>query len=189
MKYKENILALVDEYQYKEAITYPKTKERIYCNFQTAAVIAYIYQFIFTTLLLLGLIFKAGASEKINLQNTAIALILYTAAFVIMFFKYNLIALSVNIIATIFKILPLIPMQLYNNGIRDINPAFYWQNLFPILLTLFISVCMCVISTREKYLINRDYKVVLNKLYNKYHTDDMTEEEWIEFVDNYEKKK
>ena len=43
MKYKKNILALVDEYQYNAAVTYPKTNERIYGNFKIAAILAFIY--------------------------------------------------------------------------------------------------------------------------------------------------
>ena len=93
MKYNKNILSLVDEYQYKEAITYPKTNERIYGNLKIAAVVFYIYQLIFGGLLLLGLIFTAGKSEDVKLQNTAISLILYTLALILMFFKDNLIAL------------------------------------------------------------------------------------------------
>lgn len=185
MKYKNNILALVEDYQYKEAITYPKTSERIYDNFKIAAVLVYIYQFIFGALLLIGLIFTAGKSENVSLQNTAISLILYTIAFVLMFFKLNLIGFILNILATIFKTLPLIPMLIYNSGTVDINPVFYWQHLIPMILILIISLSMCIISTREKYLIDRDYKVVLGKLYDKYHNDDMTEEEWNEFINNY----
>ena len=187
MKYNKNILSLVDEYQYKEAITYPKTSERIYGNLKIAAVVFYIYQLIFGGLLLLGLIFTAGKSEDVKLQNTAISLILYTLALILMFFKDNLIALILNIVATIFKTIPLVPMLIMNSGVKDINPVFYWQHLIPMVLILIVSISMCVISTREKYLIHRDYKVVLNKLYNKHHTDDMTEEEWEEFINNYEK--
>jgi hypothetical protein len=101
-----------------------------------------------------------------------------------MFFKDNLIALVLNIVATIFKTIPLVPMLIMNSGVKDINPVFYWQHLIPMVLILIVSVSMCVISTREKYLIHRDYKVVLNKLYNKHHTDDTTEEEWEEFKAN-----
>ena len=62
MKYKKNILSLVDEYQYKEAITYPKTNERIYGNFKIAAILAYIYQFIFIALFLWSSIYTASLS-------------------------------------------------------------------------------------------------------------------------------
>lgn len=185
MKYNKNILSLVDEYQYKEAITYPKTSERIYANLKIAAVVFYIYQLIFGGLLLLGLIFTAGKSEDVKLQNTAISLILYTLAFVLMFFKLNLVCFVLNIVATIFKTLPLVPMLIMNSGVRDVNPVFYWQHLIPMILILIISLSMCIISTREKYLIDRDYKIVLNKIYNKYHHDEMTEEEWEEFINNY----
>ena len=185
MKYKKNILALVDEYQYNAAVTYPKTNERIYGNFKIAAILAFIYQFVFSGLLLIGLALTAGKSEDVNVQNTAISLILYTLAFVLMFFKLNLVGFVLNIVATIFKTLPLVPMLIMNSGVKDINPVFYWQHLIPMILILIISFSMCVISTREKYLIDRDYKVVLNKVYNKHRHDEMTEEEWEEFINNY----
>ena len=44
---------------------------------------------------------------------------------------------------------------------------------------------MCIISTRERYFIHRDYKVVMEKLYNKHRTAEMSDDEWEEFIDNY----
>lgn len=188
MKYKKNILALVDEYQYKEAITYPKTSERVYDNLRAFAVLCFLYLFLLSAMLFVSLILTAGQSEYPKIWNTGIALALHTLAFIIMFFKYNLAGLLLNITATVFKTIPLMSMLVYNGSKVEIQSVFYWQHLIPMILVLITSFCMCVISTREKYLINRDYKVVLGKLYDKYHTDEMTEEEWTKFVDNYEKK-
>ena len=44
---------------------------------------------------------------------------------------------------------------------------------------------MRMFSTRERYLINRDYKVVMDKLYKQHHTEEMTDDEWEIFIDNY----
>lgn len=180
-------MKLTEEYQYKRGITFARTDGRIYGNLKIAAVVFYVYQMVFSVMLLLGLILVAN-SLPVHIQNTIISMVLYTAALVLMFFKANLLGLLLNIVATVFKALPLIPMQILNSGVVDIVPSFYWQHLIPVVLVLIVSVSMCVISTREKYLIRRDYKVVLGKLYAKYHNEDMTEAEWEEFVDNYEDK-
>lgn len=187
MKKLQNILDLVDEYQYNAAICYQKTGGRIYGNLKLAYIIFFAYQTFFAFILMLGLIFMAD--EPLYLQQTVISLVLYIAALVLMCFKLNLISFLINITATVFKAPALIAMQIMNAGVVDINPAFYWQHLIPVVLLLFVSGWMCIISTKEKYLINRDYKAVLNKLYNKYHTEDTTEEEWQKFIENYKPEK
>lgn len=184
MKKLQNILNLVDEYQYNAAICYQKTGGRIYGNLKLFYIVFFAYQTFFAFMLLLGLIFIA-TGEPSFLYYTITSMILYVAAFVLMFFKLNLISFILNIFATVFKAPALISMQIMNSGVVDINPAFYWQHLIPVVLLLFVSGWMCLISTKEKYLVSRDYKVVLDKLYNKFHTDDTTEEEWQQFIENY----
>ena len=67
------------------------------------------------------------------------------------------------------------------------NKGIYWRILIPLIMVLLFSIIMCYISTREKLAVRRDYKAVMDKLYNKFHTDDMSDEEWQSFIDNYKK--
>ncbi len=189
MKYKDNILRAVEDYQYRKAICYPKTNERIYCNLRGFYIFSFIYQIIFSFLVILGLIFVQTEAPSVLLQNTLISQLLFITAFILMFFKLNLISLILNIIGGIFKILPLIPLLILNAGALDIKPAFYWQHAIPLVLILVCSVWMCIISTREKYLIRRDYKTVLGKIYATHYVEGMTDEEWDNFLNSYEIKK
>lgn len=189
MKYKNNILRAVEDYQYRKAICYPKTNERIYCNLKGFYIFSFIYQIIFSFLVILGLVFVQTEAPRVLLQNTLISQLLFIAAFILMFFRLNLISLILNIIGGIFKILPLIPLLILNSGALDIEPAFYWQHAIPLILIFVCSVWMCIISTREKYLIRRDYKVVLGKIYAAHYVEGMTDEEWDNFLNNYEIKK
>ncbi len=188
MKYKANILRAVEDYQYRKAVCYPKTSERIYCNLKGFSIFAFIYQIIFSVLVMLGLVFVQTDAPRVLLQNTIISQLLFIAAFILMFFKLNLISLILNLLGGVFKIIPLIPLLILNAGALDIEPAFYWQHALPLLLILICSVWMCIISTREKHLIRRDYKAVLRKLYDTHYIEGMTDEEWEDFLNNYEIK-
>ncbi|MBQ0083724.1 MAG: hypothetical protein KBS52_03035 [Clostridiales bacterium] len=180
----ENLLKMVRDYQYKKSICYPKTHERIYCNLRIYYILAFAYLIIVSAILIMGLAFTK-ASDKSYLINTCIASALYTAAFVLMFFKRDLIGLILNIAATFFKALPLIPTQILNADVVDIKPAFYWEHLLPVVLLFIGSIWMSIISTRERRLVRRDKKIVLTNLYNEHHTEDMSEEDWENFVNNY----
>ncbi len=179
-KYKPNIMKLVDDYQYKYGISFQRTDGSTYKTLRVFAILSFAY------LILTSLIYILGSSPlaydyKHIFQVTLISSIIYTAAFVLMFFKFNLIGLLLNIAATLIK-LPIITI-LFEGYI--VNKNIYWRIIIPICLVLLFSAIMCYISTREKVIISRDYKAVLDKLYNQHHTDDMTEEDWSEFIDNY----
>lgn len=182
----EKLMKLVEDYQYKKSVCYPKTNERIYCNLKVFYILSFAYLMIFSAILTLGINFVAVNSPKHYLYNTIISMVLYTAAFVLMFFKLNLISLILNIAATFFKVSPLVPMLILNAGAVDIKHPFYWQHLLPVILVFIASIWMCIISTREKYLISRDTKRVLENLYTEHHTDDMSEEEWEKFMEEYD---
>ncbi len=184
MKHKQNILKLVDDYQYNSAICYPKTNERIYCNLRGFYIAGFIYQAIFMFLLTYGQL-KTHYLDGANMFTASvISFVFFTAAFILMFFKWDCISLPLNILGTVF-LWPIMKEVLFISGVFFIKGTFYVKHLIPLILILIPSIWMCIISTRERYLINRDYKVVMEKLYNKHHTEEMTDEEWEEFVNTY----
>lgn len=184
MKLKPNILKLVDAYQYKSAICYSKTKERIYCNLKKFYIVGFIYQAIIMFLLSYGEI-KLNYLERTNIFTAAIiSFVLFTAAFVLMLFKWDCISLPLNIVGTVF-LWPLMKEVLFVSGVFFVKGTFYFKHLIPLVLILIPSLWMCIISTRERYFIHRDYKVVMEKLYNKHRTAEMSDDEWEEFIDNY----
>ncbi len=184
MKHKQNILKLVENYQYKSAICYPKTKERIYCNLRTTYIIGFIYQAIFMLLLTYGQIETHYLDGANMFTASVISFMFFISAFVLMFFKWDCISLPLNILGTVF-LWPIMKELLFSSGVFFIKGTFYFKHLIPLVLILVPSIWMCIISTRERYLIHRDYKVVMEKLFSKHRTPEMTDEEWEEFINNY----
>ncbi len=185
MKHKQNILKLVDDYQYKRAICYAKTDERIYCNLRVTYIIGFVYQAIFMFLLTYGQV-KTHYLDGANMFTaSAISFIFFVAAFVLMFFKWDCISLPLNILGTVF-LWPIMKELLFVSGVFYVKGTFYVKHLIPLVLILLPSIWMCIISTRERYLKNRDYKAVMEKLYAQHHTEEMTDEEWEEFINNYQ---
>lgn len=189
---KENVLKIVRDYQYRKSVCYPKTHERIYCNLRIYYIISFIYLMASEILLILGLIFSRPNEPRSYLINTAVSAVLFVAAFILMFYKLDIYGLGLNIIGTVYKILPLLPMQIFSSGVLNIETAFYWEHLIPTVLLFIGSIWMSIISTRERVLIRRDKKRAFDQLYQKYHTDDMSEEEWEsflhDFVENYKEQ-
>ena len=184
MKLKPNILKLVDAYQYKSAICYSKTNERIYCNLKKFYIVGFIYQAIIMFLLSYGEI-KLNYLERTNIFTASIiSFVLFTAAFALMLFKWDCISLPLNIVGTVF-LWPLMKEVLFMSGVFFVKGTFYFKHLIPLVLILIPSLWMCIISTRERYFIHRDYKVVMEKLYNKHRTAEMSDDEWEEFINNY----
>ncbi len=181
---KDLLRKMVDKYQYKNSVCYPKTDERIYCNLRTFYIIAFSYLSVFGLLLAYSS-YKVDISPKMYLWYTIASVLIFAAAFIFMFFKLNIISLILNCLAAYFKLIPLIDLQIMNAGVTDIKPAFYWQHLLPLVLVFVASIWMCVISTREKYLLRRDTKRVMANLYEKHHTEDMSEEDWDNFLSSY----
>lgn len=184
MKHKQNILKLVDDYQYKRAICYPKTKERIYCNLRTTYIIGFIYQAIFMLLLTYGQMETHYLDGANMFTASIISFLFFTVGFVLMFFKLDCISLPLNIFGTVF-LWPIMKELLFVSGVFHVKGTFYVKHLIPLVLILLPSIWMCIISTRERYLIHRDYKVVMENLFSKHRTPEMTDEEWEEFINNY----
>ncbi len=185
MKKLENIVKLVEEYQYKKGITYKRTTDTFYKGLRTFYIVSFTFMAAIHILLILGMVFVKQPLESVLMQNIIISSVLYFAAFILMFLRLNLISLSLNILATVFKTTVLIPGLIMNSGVVDIDFAFYWQHLIPTLFVIIASLWMCIISTRERYLINRDYKLKISTLYENFHTDDMNDKQWNEFLQNY----
>ena len=167
MKYDSEILKKALDYQYKRGITYQRTDGPMYKSVRVFEIVSFVYLMAFQSILLLALWLVPNDNPAHYLQNTLIAFILFTIAFVLMFFKFNLTALILNCVGIAFKISPLIPLLIMNVGVVDIQPQFYWQHLFPVILIFIGSVWLTIITLRERYMIRRAYKLILEKEYTK----------------------
>ncbi len=184
MKYKENILNLVKDYQYKRGITYPKTDERAYHNLRVCYIIGFIYQAIFMFLLIYGQATTGYLTGNSIFTAAIISFCFFTAAFILMFFKLDIISLPLNILGTVF-LWPIMREVLFLSGVFFIKGTFYVKHLIPLVLIFVPSIWMSVISTRERHFIKRDYKFIMNKLYTKHRTEEMDDSQWEEFINNY----
>lgn len=187
MKFKDNILQLAMDYQYKKGICYAKTNERIYCNLRKFYIVGFIYQAIFMFLLTYGRAKTGYLNGTHVFSSAAISFVFFTAAFVLSFFKLDIISLPLNIVGTVF-LWPIMSEVLFISGVFHVKGTFYFKHLIPLVLILIPSIWMCIISTRERHFIKRDYKFIMNRIYTKHHTEDMSDDEWEEFINNYKAK-
>ncbi len=190
MKKEQSVLEHVYEYQYRHAVTYEKTSGRIYCGLRIFYILSFVYAIIFGGLLIAGMALYRIPAEINILRYSYFAIVLFCAAFILMFFKLDSVAFLLNLTGAVFYTLSLWPSQVYDYEtlVFNIQPSFWWRHFIPTVLILFISGWMALISTKEKYLINRDYKAVINGIYKHYNTDvsAVSSEEWALFIKNYE---
>lgn len=167
MKFDKDLLKKTFDYQYRRGISYQRTDGPMYKAVRTFQIVSFVYLMAFQLILLLALWLVPNDNPAHYLQNTLIAFILFAISFVFMFLKLNLVALLINGLGFAFKISPLIPLLIINSGAVDIKPAFYWQHLFPMVLTLIGGIWLTIIALRERFIIKRDYKIVSEKNYKE----------------------
>ena len=66
--------------------------------------------------------------------------------------------------------------------------SFYWRHSVPALVLCLMLIWLIAIAVRERVKTEKQYKKIVENLYNTYHKgdDEITEEQWEEFLQNYE---
>lgn len=71
----------------------------------------------------------------------------------------------------------------FNEGVSS---AFWFRHFLPIALAVFFIIWMLYIKLREKYRFKIAYNNMVGRIYEQYHTDDLSEEDWEIFLTEYD---
>ena len=199
MEMRYNILQRVRQIEEKAGIKYAKTDGKLYKSLKVVYVIAFIYSMVMNVLYLLGnLLIYSGKESFANIKNTLITVTVATVGLIaaLVFAKFkkqiwaNITAVVLNLFSGVFLILTFAHLLEDDLGFLGYKFSFYWRHSVPLLLIIILSIWICIIALREILKTQKQYKKVVENLYEKYNVssenEQLSEEEWDEFLKNYE---
>lgn len=202
MKYIENIAYLVRNAEKRAAINYAKPDGLLYKSIKILYIISAVISFIMSAFFVIGRMIKiseikelavetANNSDITAAKNSALSVgilsVLFIAAIVILKFKAEIISAALTLIsgtASIFILMNVSKNTLeYNSGI---NASFWFRHFIPIVLSVIFICWLTAIKIRSNIKFNTAYTNMVNRIYKDYNKDNLTEEEWAEFLENYD---
>ena len=191
MKKNTNILEYVEKYKYKYGISYAVDGGKLVKGLTTATSIVWVYSFIMLALSILSFAmnFQGGKLDYNKFSNVFITTIVCTvamiAAAILFICKQKIIGLAAAIITQPFIVLAYEPISVYSIGYVA---GFYWKYLVPAIVFVLFAAILLFVLIRAKVKTNKLYNMIVNGLYKQYGKKDgetLTEEQWQEFLNEY----
>ncbi len=191
MKRNANILEYVEKYKYKYGISYAEEGGKLVKHLSAYTVIVWIYSFFMLVLSILSFAmnFAAGALDYSYLSNVffttiacAVTMVIAAAFFVC---KKKIIGCVIAIITQPVIVLAYKPISVYGAGYL---PSFYWKFLVPAILFIIFATWLICVLIRARVKNNNIYDMLVEGLYKQYGTrngEKLNEDEWNEFLTNY----
>lgn len=201
MKYLENIAEMTRNAERRAAVIYAKTDGKLYKWLR----ILYILSLCVTSLMgffyCLGRHFTISEQQKfglvddftvINKVKTSITVVLICSVIwlvcaIILKWKQEILSFILLVLSGAASIFPLIASskntQEFNSGI---NSVFWWRHFVPLCISLLFIVWMLYIKLRQAHRFNIAYTNMVNRIYKEFNKEDLTEDEWEKFLENYD---
>ena len=107
---------------------------------------------------------------------------------VLFFVRFKIIGSIVCFAPLTFMVLSFANHMEDSLGFLGFKLSFYWRHAAPALILAIMLIWLFIIALRERVKTEKMYKNIVENLYNTYHKgdDEITEEQWEEFLANYE---
>lgn len=192
MKKYSGVLDRVKDIEYKRGICYEKTSGKLYKKSKIAYLIFLIWTFIMNFMYVVGFLSFSTAEElsfyKDSIITVSVCTVLLILGYVLTCFKLNLTGAIISLVSSVINILSVAVFLKSEDGFLGYKLAFYWRHLVPLVIMLLIIAFLCFISVRERVKVNKLYKNVVDNLFEEYrknHTEELNEQEWEDFLKNY----
>ena len=199
MKLQYYVLRRVRQIEEKKGISYAKTDGKLYKSLKISYVLFLVYTLAINLLFILAnfLVFH-GKDNFNNIKTSIITVVCGTVGLLtglfIMKFKNQIWANSttivLNVLSTTFLGLTFANLMEDSLGLWGYNYSFYWRHSVPLALIAILGIWLSVIALRANIKTQKQYKKVVENLYEKYNlsadNEQVSEEQWEEFLKNYE---
>ncbi len=192
MKKNANILEYVEKYKYKYGIKYAEDGGKLVKTLGVLTAIVWVYLFF---MLALSIISNAinysnlpnfeDVFSKNALINTVISAVVMIIAAAFFVCKQKIIGCVIAIIIQPLIIFVYSVEWAYGLGYLT---RFYVSFLAPSLLLIIFAAFLAIVLIRAKVKTNKIYNTLIEGLYKQYGTKDgekLTDEQWNEFLTNY----
>ena len=202
MKYIKNISDRVRAAEKRAAVFYAKTDGKLYKWLKILYIISILFA---TTTSLLYVAARASRLQELkkldidilsssdidkvksSIITVGICALIWVIAVILIRFKAEIISalltVSSGVVSCAFLITASQGTIQFNEGIND---NFWYRHFIPLILALFFIVWMVIIKLRAEYLFRRAYTNMVNRIYEEYHSEDLGEEQWEEFLNTYD---
>ncbi len=202
MKYIENIAERVHYAEKRAAVIYAKPNGKLY---KWVRILYYIFMYLsvlMSALYVAGRLSRIYELKKLALdtvnaadlekaqQSTiyvGICAFLWVAATIVLRFKAEIISAVLTIIPSGVSLFVLVQASQntpeFNEGI---NTAFWFRHFIPVILAVSFICWLAVIRIRAEVKFKTAYTNMINRIYEQYNSEDLTEEKWAAFLENYD---
>ncbi len=193
MKKYESIMKRVRRVEEKYGINYAKVGGKLFKGVTVVAAIAWIYMFLMNLMFILSmsLALSIGQADFSFIGNAFVTVCAGSALMilgaVLFFVKFKITGSAICLGGLPFMVLAFANHLKDSLGFLGFKLSFYWRHSVPALILAIMLVWLIVIAVRERVKTEKQYKKIVDNLYATYHTgdDELTEEQWQEFLENY----
>lgn len=193
MKKYDSIMKRVRRVEEKRGISYAKVDGKLFSGVTVIAAIAWIYMFVMNLMFILSmsLALSIGQAEFSFIGNAFVTVCVGSALMVLgavlFFVRFKIIGSAVCFSGIPFMVLAFANHLKDSLGFLGFKLSFYWRHSVPALILALMLIWLLIIAIRERAKTEKQYKKIVENLYNTYHTgeDEITEEQWEEFLKNY----
>ncbi len=202
MKYISNISDRVRFAENRAAVIYAKTDGKLYKWLKILYVLSMLLSVIMS-LLYVGarasrlyeikkLALDILSTENIEKVKTSIITVgicaaVWIIAVIIVKFKAEilsaLLTISAGTVSCAFLINASQGTAQFNEGIND---NFWYRHFIPFILAVFFIIWMVIIKLRAELKFRRAYLNMVNRIYEQYHNEDLSEDQWESFLKTYD---
>ena len=196
MKMHKGVLEKVRMVERKNNIIYADE----YGSFYRISKILFIVSFIYV--ILMKLFYFASyilfPEQELAFSTPAIGTVLIIAGFVLVLIKNSVTNIAGTLMTAASSVMLMVHFsQFFSEG--RINSAtgevvnglnFYWKHVIPLAAMTLFALFMTAILVRAHYKTRKQYNRILKNVYDTYKKtvgkDDISEEEWQEFIESYD---
>lgn len=195
MKKYDSIMKRVRAVEEKYGIKYASPDGRLFKGSKIIYTLIWAYTLVINLMFLAGmLLVHSGTDNMASVKNYIINAAVCTAVLIV---GFVLMCTKIKLAGIITSIVPLPFMAVFfgaalkdDFGFMGFKLSYYWRHLAPAAVMLILLVIMLVVILRYTFKTNAQYKRIVDNLYATYHVGgdaaDMTEEQWEEFLKNYD---
>ena len=177
----------------KHGITYAKTDGRLYKALRVSYTLLFIYTMGINLLFICGMLLtRLGTDNFKGILNSLITVIACTvliiAGFCLSFTRFKLAAGLLSVLPEIMLIVVFGAIMKDSLGVMGFKVSYFWRHFAPLLILVILMAVTTVIAVRARIKTEKQYKKVLDNLYELYslNSDDISDEQWEAFLEEYD---
>lgn len=202
MKYISNISDRVVAAEKRAAVIYAKTDGKLYKWLKILYVIAMVISIVMSLFYIGGRASHLYEIEKLGLNilsttdinavktsliTVGICAVIWVISALLIKFKGEIISAVLTVAAGIVSCASLISASRgtaqFNEGIND---NFWYRHFIPLFIAVFFIVWMVIVKLRQEFKFRRAYTNMVNRIYQQFHSEDLSEDEWEDFLKTYD---